>query len=191
MVILLDNGHGRNTAGKCSPDGKVKEWLVARQIVAKVSERLKSLGFDVVIITPECTDVPLMTRINRVNYYSKKYGKENCLLISVHVNAAGNGGWRDARGCSVFVSRNASATSRRFAQKYTSAVLHHELNGNRAIPVDNYWESNFAMVHATACPAILTENLFMDNKEDCEILHSEEGLNKIAQCHVDAICEMI
>ena len=32
-TILLDNGHGENTPGKKSPDGSLKEYAYARDIV--------------------------------------------------------------------------------------------------------------------------------------------------------------
>lgn len=32
-LICLDNGHGINTPGKCSPDKKLKEYSYAREIV--------------------------------------------------------------------------------------------------------------------------------------------------------------
>ena len=31
MKILIDNGHGENTPGKRSPDGKLREYLYARE----------------------------------------------------------------------------------------------------------------------------------------------------------------
>lgn len=31
MKILLDNGHGENTPGKRSPDGKLREYLYAER----------------------------------------------------------------------------------------------------------------------------------------------------------------
>ena len=49
------------------------------------------------------------------------------------------------------------------------------------------YEENFTVIYKTVCPAILTENLFMDNKTDVEFLMSDEGRNKIAQIHVNAI----
>ena len=30
MVVLIDNGHGSNTAGKCSPDKSLLEYKYAR-----------------------------------------------------------------------------------------------------------------------------------------------------------------
>jgi N-acetylmuramoyl-L-alanine amidase len=32
MKILIDNGHGRDTAGKCSPDGHFREYQYNREI---------------------------------------------------------------------------------------------------------------------------------------------------------------
>ena len=36
MRILIDNGHGENTPGKRSPDGKLKEWAYTRDIADRV-----------------------------------------------------------------------------------------------------------------------------------------------------------
>ena len=52
---------------------------------------------------------------------------------------------------------------------------------------DNDYESNFTILYKSKCPAILTENLFQDNKIDCEFLMSEQGREVITQIHVNAI----
>ena len=36
MKILIDNGHGVNTPGKCSPDGVFREYKYTREIAAAV-----------------------------------------------------------------------------------------------------------------------------------------------------------
>ena len=46
MKILIDNGHGINTPGKCSPDGKFREYKYAREIAIEVVKRLKAEGYD-------------------------------------------------------------------------------------------------------------------------------------------------
>lgn len=33
--ILIDNGHGSNTSGKCSPDGRLKEYAYTREIAIR------------------------------------------------------------------------------------------------------------------------------------------------------------
>ncbi len=39
----------------------------------------------------------------------------------------------------------------------------------------------------TACAAVLTENLFMDNEEACSLLLSERGRAVVTATHVNAI----
>lgn len=51
-------------------------------------------------------------------------------------------------------------------------------------------EENFYILKNTACPAILTENLFMDNEKDCAFLLSKEGQQVIIDMHVAAIIEI-
>ena len=32
IIIIIDNGHGINTPGKCSPDKSLLEWKYTREI---------------------------------------------------------------------------------------------------------------------------------------------------------------
>ena len=96
FTVLLDNGHAKSTLGKHSPlseDGKrFYEYEFARDIVKRITLELDKLHISYKIVTPEVDyDVPLSTRANRVNRYCTKLGKDNCLLISIHANASGNG----------------------------------------------------------------------------------------------------
>ena len=44
MKILIDNGHGQETAGKRSPDGRLLEWSYNREIAGLTDgERLHGL----------------------------------------------------------------------------------------------------------------------------------------------------
>lgn len=36
MRILIDNGHGKETPGKCSPDGRLKEYAYTREIADRL-----------------------------------------------------------------------------------------------------------------------------------------------------------
>lgn len=49
-------------------------------------------------------------------------------------------------------------------------------------------EKDFYLLRHTSCPAVLTENLFMDNPADCAFLLSPEGQQAIVDHHVDGIC---
>ena len=51
-------------------------------------------------------------------------------------------------------------------------------------------ESNFYVLIHTAMPAILSENFFMTNENECRLLMSEEGRDRIAKIHIEMIKEM-
>ena len=52
-------------------------------------------------------------------------------------------------------------------------------------------ESNFYVLKNTNCPAVLTENFFMDSKKDLEYLNSDLGFYQIVKTHVDGIMNYI
>lgn len=74
MKILIDAGHGINTPGKKSPDGRLKEYEWARNIAQRLEANLKSNGYDVQRVVPEVEDISISTRCNRVNAICKQVG---------------------------------------------------------------------------------------------------------------------
>jgi N-acetylmuramoyl-L-alanine amidase len=127
-----------------------------------------------------------------VNGWAKKLGSQNVVLVSIHNNAAGaDGKWHSATGFSVFVSKNASAKSKKLAQIFTANATDMGLMGNRSVPAEKYWVQSLAMTRDTTCPAVLTENLFQDNKEEVDFLLSEEGKKAITTLHVNSIIQYI
>ena len=70
MKVILDNGHGRDTAGKRSPDGRLREYAYAREMARKIAQDLKRQGIDVSLLVPEDTDVPLKERLYSYRYMS-------------------------------------------------------------------------------------------------------------------------
>lgn len=61
------------------------------------------------------------------------------------------------------------------------------LKGNRSVPKEKYWTANFYILKHTACPAVLTENLFQDNRQEVDFLLSPEGREQIISLHFDAL----
>ena len=49
----------------------------------------------------------------------------------------------------------------------------------------------FYILRHSLCPAILTENFFMDNLSDLEYLQSRAGKQAIVDTHVEAITEYL
>ena len=91
MKILIDNGHGIQTKGKRSPDGTRLEYAYTREIARQVVTELKNKGYDAELLVPEEDDIPLSERVRRTNAHCQAFGKTHVILISIHVNAAGDG----------------------------------------------------------------------------------------------------
>lgn len=192
MKILIDNGHGEETPGKRSPDGKLREYAYAREIASMVYDELYNRDYDVELLVPETKDISLSTRCKRANQFCKELGNKNVLLVSIHCNAAGNGSdWMGARGWSVFVSTNASQNSKLLANCLYDAAEKENLKLRVERPGQKYWQQSLAICRDTNCPAVLTENLFQDNKDDVEFLLSKEGKSAIANLHVAGIIKYI
>ena len=192
MVILIDPGHGENTAGKRSPDGRLLEWKYSREIAAEVVKRLKTMDYNAQQLVTEENDISLGTRCKRVNDICKHFGASNVLVVSVHCNAAGaDGKWHDARGWQACVSLNASAKSKQLASYLFDAAQAQGLKMRSPKPGQKWWAQNLAICRDTLCPAVLTENLFQDNLADVEYLLSEEGREAIVNLHVNGIINYI
>lgn len=189
-MILLDNGHGCDTAGKCSPDGVLKEYTYTREIAKLVIQGLKDKGYECEAIVTEEYDVSLEERVRRVNEHCKKYGSSNVVLVSIHCNAAGKGTrWMDARGVCVYTSKGETKSDELatiFCEEAEKNFKGHNIRKDYS-DGDADWEANFAVLKNTKCPAILTENFFMDNKKDVLYLLSKKGKDAIVKTHIDAI----
>ena len=196
MKILIDNGHGVNTPGKRSPKGGDKgmlyEWKWAREIAKPVVEKLKEKGYDAELIVTEDIDISLGERCRRVNKWCDKLGSKNCLFVSVHANASGNCvKWEEPNGWCEFVYTKASSRSKQLGQCLYAEAEKRGLKGNRSVPDEKYWTANFYALKHTQCPAVLTENLFYDNKKDYEYMMSDKGKAEIVDIHVEGIINYI
>ncbi len=189
ITVIIDNGHGCNTRGKCSPDGKHREWEWTRKAARRLLKRLTDVGISSTLLVPEDEDIDLRTRCRRANDIATS---GEAILISIHNNASGDGSaWQTARGWCVFVAPNASAKSQRLAYILNSEAAERGLTGNRSIPPCGYLTASFAICRDTKCPAVLTENLFQDNSEDIAFLASDEGLDELVDIHFRGIIQYI
>lgn len=194
MVILIDNGHGLGTLGKCSPDGNYREWAWSREIAQMIVDELVRRGYDGRRIVTETSDISLTERVRRVNDVCKAVGASNVLLISIHSNAAGCGQWMSARGWSAYTTKGNTKADELAAYLYDAACKNFPpLTKIRTDYSDGDpdWEENFYILAKTKCPAVLTENFFHDNREDVDYITSIEGKRAIVAAHVDGIINYI
>lgn len=194
LLVILDNGHGVNTKGKRSPDGRLMEWKWTRDFVYKLNLALKEKGIQTYILVPEDVDVSLTNRVLRANTVDKnfkQYGYET-ILVSIHNNAAkSDGNWHKANGWTCYVYNKASKNSRQLASFLSKEADEMDLTGDRWIPDSGFFEANYTILAKTNMPAVLTENMYQDNKEDVDFLLSEEGQKKLVNLHVNAILNYI
>lgn len=109
MKVIIDNGHGADTPGKCSPDGTFREATYTRRLAAALSSGAAAIGY----------------------------------------------------------------------------------SGNRSSPPRGYWTGNFVILRDTLCPAVLSENMFMDNVADLAFLRSPRSVEILAALHAKVLAEII
>ena len=194
MKIFIDNGHGLMTAGKRSPDGQFREAFYNREIAKRVVADLVDRGYDAELLVPEDDDISLEERVRRVNTACFLLGKANVILVSIHVNAAGNGSkWMNATGWSVYTCKGRTASDKLAECLCASAIKNFPGRRIRTdmSDGDKDWEENFYILRKSLCPAVLTENFFMDSHSDLEYLLSRTGKQAIVDTHVEAITEYL
>ena len=194
MKILIDPGHGIDTPGKRSPDGLFREYLWNRQIADLILEGLVSAGIDVSLVVTETNDVSLRTRVNRVNTICNRLGASNVLLVSIHANAAGNGSaWMNAKGWSCYTSKGKTKSDQvaeclydAFEEEFQDRKIRKDMSDG-----DRDWEENFYVLQKSKCPAVLLENFFYDNREECAWMLKDETKRRIADAAVKGIIKYI
>ena len=192
MKILIDNGHGSNTKGKCSPDGRHREYLWTRRFAERLEKHLKARGFDAQRIVTEDTDISIKERCKRVNAVCSSLGAKNVLLVSIHNNAAGSDGkWHSARGWSAHVSLNASDRSKDLACRLIGSVEARGITVRKYSRREPYWAQNLGICRDTNCAAVLTENMFQDNLEDVAKLYDEAFFATLVDAHANGIIQDI
>lgn len=192
---MLDNGHGGvkkrkyQTQGKRSPqwtDGPILyEGEFNRSIVARLVELLTAANIGYTMICPEQEDITLGERVRRANAIYKE--DRTAILVSVHANAGGG------RGYEIFTSpgeTRSDAIATIFFEE-TAKVFPSRKMRQDTSDGDPDKEAEFYILTKTNCPAVLTENFFMDNERECrDYLMTKTGRDLIALAHFNAILKI-
>jgi N-acetylmuramoyl-L-alanine amidase len=181
------------------------EWELTRALAAGVVQELRRRGVEARQLVTEDTDVPLAERVRRVEEEVQRRGREAVILISIHINASGDGSeWRSPSGWSAYTSRGQTRSdilaeclyeaARKILQpgpKPKPKPLPTSPEGAPSIRIrrdtsdgDSDFEADFYVLRKTSCVAVLTENLFMDHRGDADFLLTQEGREAIVSLHV-------
>ena len=155
---------------------------------------LQYRDFDAELLVPEFEDIPLKERVKRVNRLCDKLGKDNVVLISIHVDAAGSDGqWHNASGWSCYTSPGQTRGDELATCLYHAAERY--LAGRKIrtdySDGDPDKEAGFYILNRTKCPAALVECGFMDNRDELEFLRSPEGRKAMVAVIVEGVINYI
>jgi len=194
---ILDNGHGGmidgvyQTPGKRSPvwpDGtQLFEGEFNRAIVKRLMDMCEVNGIDAINLVDTPNDISLNERTSTANRLAKSSDKP-CIYVSIHANGFSD---ESANGWSVYTSPGETKSDGIATILFGKAA--HEFKGEY-MRKDTYSdgdvdkEANFSVLVNTTMPAILSENFFMTNYDNChKYLLSEEGRDRIAKIHFEMI----
>tara|TARA_R110001592_G_scaffold183118_3_gene426686 strand:+ start:1980 stop:2714 length:735 start_codon:yes stop_codon:yes gene_type:complete len=200
---IFDNGHGGiidgvyQTSGKRSPiweDGtQLFEGEFNRSIVSRLMKLCAEAGIECVNLVDTQEDMPLSERTNTANALHKSRLNDGgkSIYISIHADAFKK---ESANGWSTFTSVGETKSDKIATILYEKAEAEFE---GEYIRKDTYSdgdvdkESNFWVLSKTAMPAVLSENFFMTNYDNChKYLLSEDGRDRIAKIHFEMIKEV-
>lgn len=116
-------------------------------------------------------------------------------LWEEHIDAAGSGAeWMAARGWEAWTSKGQTRGDQ-LADSLYGAAREFLPEGTKIrtdrTDGDDDKESDFTILKRTKCAAVLTENLFQDNREDVDYLRSHAGMEAIVQLHVEGVIDYI
>jgi len=201
LLFLLDPGHGIDTKGKRSPgkktpdDGKpgIVEYEFNRDIVNRIIRIATSRGIQAVDLVVQQESIPLKERVRRANEINETH---RCAFISVHANAA----VPKASGVRTFTRMKPTPASQWWAETLVDHISDetglknlgtkdHILRPDKK--TGEMKKVNLGVLKGLTMPGALTENGFMTNHEDCKILESDDGRERIAAAHVAAMADFV
>ncbi|WP_391116953.1 N-acetylmuramoyl-L-alanine amidase [Psychrobacillus sp. L3] len=175
MKIMLDAGHGPETPGKRTPDGKMREFEFNQVVVQLMKMELQKCGVIVLLSHLGTSDVPLIERTTLAN----KLGVN--AFISIHANAFGSS-WNDVSGIETFTYTKPSSHSKILSKLIQDSMCSTTKRTNRGVK-----RANFAVLRDTKMPAVLVECGFMTNRAEAALLQSASYRNLCSNAMAHAI----
>lgn len=189
MFFFLDAGHGGKTIsnfyvtpGKRSPVDPIAgiwEGVTNRLICDQIIDRGRDLN-----IQPLIGNCPIDVSLSdRVSFIKQIEQQQKSAVVSVHINAAGDGSdWHTANGFSV-LHYPGSDNGIRFAELMEKELLKVCPYRSRGLVP----RGDLAMLRGPSSPSILVELGFMTNQEETIFLNSSSGQWNCAGAVVEAM----
>lgn len=181
-IVCLDPGHGPDTVNG-SPDGSYKEKEFTWDLYERLRALLEAQGVEVVCTRTEDTKPSLTARAEVSNAAGA-----DC-FVSLHTNAAGDGGWYEARGLEVYTSSGPMSAPRNVLA--TDLVNQFRTDGVvlRTTPIVH--RMDLTVLTKTDAPAVLIEYGFHTSKEDVALLKDSAYRDTLALATAKGVCEWL
>lgn len=173
--VAIDNGHGKNTAGKRVPDDSMREWDFNYTTAKYLNEELLYNNFKTLMVSDTSDDTPLKTRTDRAN------NAKVDIFVSIHANAY-LGTWGDAHGIETFAYKSSTKGNK------LAKLVQEELIKATNLTDRGVKHNNLHITRETKMPAILCECGFMDNKDEAKLLKSDSYRKLCAKAICKGIC---
>lgn len=178
MNVCIDPGHGGYDPGACGNGLREKDITLA--IAQQLTPLLVYNGIATAITrtgdyAPGHIENNLDTELEQRVKISDNYGAD--LFVSIHVNSGGG------TGQEVLIS-GTGGKAEAAAQKMLNQIQKVSGWSNRGVKVQNV-----LVLRETKCPAILTENGFIDSVSDAAKLKDPAFIQSLAVAHAKGICD--
>lgn len=190
MKILIDNGYGVDTKGKRSPDGRLLEYAENRLLAGRIVSALKAQSHGAELLVPEDNDVSFSSAATASTAFAtpsaKRMSSSSPSIATLPAKVIGGitppAGAPTPRPKTLRPSASPPASTTPPRSTSPTKRLRLDLTDG-----DPDIEASFYLLRHTSCPAVLTENLFMDNQDDVEYLLSDIGQTNLVNLYVTGI----
>ncbi|MPQ25099.1 N-acetylmuramoyl-L-alanine amidase [Bacillus paralicheniformis] len=176
--IMIDPGHGGHDSGAAANGLKEKDLVLT---IAKKTKAILEKEYDALVKLTRSTDVyiELADRSTMANKWGADY------FVSIHINAGGGTGFET-------YSFHKLAGSSGTGQKQAAAhkAIFNRVKG-KGVKDRGKKSANFSVLRGTKMAAILTENLFIDNKNDAALLKQTSFIDLLARGHAEGTPEAV
>ena len=182
-LIALDDGHGKNTAGKRTPYIKslgreIRENEFNEPVVDYLKAELQRCGFKTILTAPTDADTPLAQRVAIAN------NAKADLFISIHFNAFdGTFAGKNPEGFSAHID-----PSRGQSEAFAKLALKHLAAGTKQVNRGLVLQQLYVTAN-TKMPAVLFELGFMDNEREALLMLDKNFQKECAKEIAMAVCE--
>lgn len=181
-TVCLDPGHGPDTVNE-SPDGSFKESEFTWDMYERIRSLLERQGIRVVGTRTKYEKPSLNDRCRISNEANADF------FLSIHSNAAGAGGWNEARGLIIFTSSGPDTAPRNLAAKDILKWMREASVWIRGSGLA--YNPDFYVLSHTNAPANLIEYGFHTNQEETALLKDFAYRNVLARATAKGICDFL